>query len=370
MALPASGNQITFNQINVELGNTGTDQISLNDAAVRALFGESSGAISMSDGFGASSFTPWYGTRGIFGGGKTNSNIYYITIASTGNSTSFGTVSSGNSELTGFSNGTRGIFAGGKSGSSFLNIISYITIASTGNSTDFGDLTVGRAELTGSANDIRGIISGGNNSASVYSVNVIDYITIASTGNATDFGNMTQGTVRVASVSNDSRVIIGGGHTTGISAYINSMDYVTIASTGNASDFGDLIRTISGMAGTESSTRGIFFGGKYSSPLPTVQYITTASTGNATDFGDISQASAEDPNWDPEEDAPDERYRPGIDRSAGASNGTRAVFGGGIFGSNITDEQMNYLTIASLGNTADFGDLASKQWHMGAFSGS
>jgi hypothetical protein len=53
MALPASG-AISFNAINVELGLTATAQISLNDSAVRTLFGVSSGAISMSQGYGKS----------------------------------------------------------------------------------------------------------------------------------------------------------------------------------------------------------------------------------------------------------------------------------------------------------------------------
>jgi hypothetical protein len=56
MTLPASG-QITLNQVNVELGNSGTAQIGMNDAAVRALFGIPSGEIEMSDGYGKSSET-------------------------------------------------------------------------------------------------------------------------------------------------------------------------------------------------------------------------------------------------------------------------------------------------------------------------
>ena len=56
MALPSSG-QITLNQVNVELGNSGTAQIGMNDAAVRGLFGIASGEIEMSDGYGKSSET-------------------------------------------------------------------------------------------------------------------------------------------------------------------------------------------------------------------------------------------------------------------------------------------------------------------------
>ena len=53
MPLPSSG-AISFNNINVELGLTATAQISLNDSAVRTLFGVSSGAIAMNVGYGKS----------------------------------------------------------------------------------------------------------------------------------------------------------------------------------------------------------------------------------------------------------------------------------------------------------------------------
>lgn len=55
MALPDAGNSISLQQVNVELGNTGTDGINMGGSAVRGLFGVSSGAIDMSDGYGKSS---------------------------------------------------------------------------------------------------------------------------------------------------------------------------------------------------------------------------------------------------------------------------------------------------------------------------
>ena len=58
MALQGSG-QISLNDVNVELGNSGTSQISLGDADVRDLFGVASGAISLSDGYGATN-NPYY----------------------------------------------------------------------------------------------------------------------------------------------------------------------------------------------------------------------------------------------------------------------------------------------------------------------
>lgn len=53
MALPASG-AISFNNINVELGLSGTASLSLGASNVRTLFGVPSGAIALSQGYGKS----------------------------------------------------------------------------------------------------------------------------------------------------------------------------------------------------------------------------------------------------------------------------------------------------------------------------
>jgi hypothetical protein len=61
MTLPASG-AISFSNINTELGNSATAQISLNDAAVRTMFGIASGAIDMNTGHGKCSCTTPFGS--------------------------------------------------------------------------------------------------------------------------------------------------------------------------------------------------------------------------------------------------------------------------------------------------------------------
>lgn len=86
MALPASGS-ISMNQVNVELGAAGTTQRSLNDTAVRTLFGKASGQISMSDGWGKSNFvTPTtFGTYdATWGGYYTGTQSgYYLFVTTT-----------------------------------------------------------------------------------------------------------------------------------------------------------------------------------------------------------------------------------------------------------------------------------------------
>ena len=98
----------------------------------------------------------------------------------------------------GVSSSTRGIAAGGANSGGYVNIIDYITIASTGDATDFGDLTSARVN-EGNSNSTRGIFMGGSTGSYV---NTIDYVTIASAGDAADFGDLRQTKALAASASN------------------------------------------------------------------------------------------------------------------------------------------------------------------------
>ena len=82
----------------------------------------------------------------------------------------------------------RGIFGGGRLNSDLLNNIDYITISTTGDARDFGDIT-SRGYCFGTSNSTRGIIAGGITPSVV---NTIEYITIATTGNSTDYGDLTE----------------------------------------------------------------------------------------------------------------------------------------------------------------------------------
>jgi len=67
MTLPSSG-AISFSNVDTELGYSSTATVSLNDTAVRLLFGISSGAIDMNTGHGKS-INPTVNYLAVAGGG-------------------------------------------------------------------------------------------------------------------------------------------------------------------------------------------------------------------------------------------------------------------------------------------------------------
>ncbi len=85
--------------------------------------------------------------------------------------------------------------------------------------------------------------------------------------------------------------------------------------------------------------RGIWASGNYHpSGINIIDYVTISTAGNAVDFGDTSD------KW---------KY------NAGCASRTRGISAGGISPSNAPayTNVMEYVTIASTGNAADFGDL-------------
>ena len=252
----------------------------------------------------------------------------------------------------------RALFAGGRTTSFAANkdVIDYVTITTTGNATDFGDLTSLIQELGAFSSSSRAVFFGGQAIASGSGqgtvTNVMAYVTIASAGNATDFGDLTAANAQSpAGVSSSTRGVRGGGRDPNIGP-VNTMDYVTIASAGNATDFGDLLSDTYLMSSCNSSTRGIFSGGAGGvGATNAIQYITIASVGNATDFGDLSEAITQ--------------LASGI-----VSSSTRGIVSMGGRNSGGTPVNIiNYVTIASTGNSADFGDLTTTVYdHAGASS--
>jgi len=289
--------------------------------------------------------------RGLFAGGFNTSTqptnvIDYISIATAGNAIDFGDLPSvTNSSVAGsVSSTTRGIFPYGQG----QNSICYIEISTTSNATDFGDLTrnLDQTSIAGASSSTRGLFAGGI----VLSArsNIIDYITIASIGNAIDFGDLTTAMFGNAGVSSSTRAVFGGGD--GPTAASNVMSYVTISTLGNAIYFGDLYQSCGSLSAASSSTRGLFFGGKdYIPYINVIQYITISSTGNSIDFGDLSNTFA---------------------HTGAASSETRATIAGGRPSSAISGgvSSIIFVTISTLGNTTNFGNLTVARSNLSACS--
>ena len=194
----------------------------------------------------------------------------------------------------------------------------------------------------GNALPVEGIFAGG-----IYpGINTMQSINFSTLGDAKDFGNLSATAYGGAGFSSSTRAVMGLGFS---GSDTNTLEYVTFSTLGNSQDFGDLTVARNSGASMSSSTRGVFAGGKENNT--TIDYVTIASTGNATDFGDC--------------------FNINIVRqfNMGCSNGTRGVFAGGIDNSNFTRSNvMQYITIASTGNSADFGDLTSGRFCCTGFS--
>jgi len=282
---------------------------------------------------------------GEYSGGIRVDTVDSIDITTLGNATDFGDLLSiGSFAACNIASSTRGInYGGGQNGT---NVIQYFTIATAGNATDFGDATQNINENAGISNETRGI------SACEGTSNRIEYITIASTGNATTFGNdLTLYRVRLAGASSSTRGLIAGGF--GQSQYRNQIAYITIATTGNATDFGDLAYARSDLNGMSTDTRAVFSGGYNGSYQSYMDYVTIASTGNATGFGNLSDYYS---SW------------------GCTSGGTRGVAAGPSKAptgeSPLNTTIIDYITIPTAGNAADFGDLTVSRTRVAACSNS
>ena len=299
-------------------------------------------------------------TRGLASGGYTpaalSNVIQYVTIASAGNSTDFGDMSSSTDELAHMSSNTRAVIAGGSGGgSTIINTIEYVTIASTGNVTDFGDMTVAKAYLMGASSSTKGFILGGYTGSAA--VNTIETITFSTTGDGTDFGDLSavsrSGSANAsshASVQNETDFAPAAiGLFAGSAGRATVIQYINIASTGDAIMFGDLsVGRANVHGGIGSSTRAVFAGGNDStSYADVIDFVAFSTKGKATDFGDLIIR----------------RQSP-----ASTSSSTRGLTGGGQDYNGTNSNVIDYVTIASAGNATDFGDLTSGRFHTGALS--
>tara|TARA_B100000287_G_scaffold234085_1_gene220444 strand:+ start:79 stop:1110 length:1032 start_codon:yes stop_codon:yes gene_type:complete len=297
------------------------------------------------DAFPAFKGVPAASARGIFGGSRDSpaiakNNIDYITIATTGNASDFGDLTTALREFSACASPTRGVTGGGfVTPGVVTNVMQYVTIQTTGNSQDFGDLITAKRGTGSASSSTRGLFAGGYAPSNV---DTIEFISIQSMGTINDFGNLTDTFRYHDGMNSTTRAIFAGGGAPANSG-TNKIDYVTIATTSNATDFGDLLTAgIYATANFSNSTRGII--GSIGA-TNTIEFITMATTGNAQNFGDTLAAG---------------------DLKQGTCSSTRGIIAGGRYPSQ--SNVIQYITIATTGNATDFGDLTFTQDSGVAFS--
>ena len=333
-------------------GEATIDFITITSAGNAQDFGDLAGPIERGGGYSSS-------TRAVYVGGypsnsgasNPHNTMSYVTMRSTGNATDFGDLTYSPREPGTASDDVRGItYSGWINGNTNTNIIDYTTIPTTGNATDFGDSATPRSGITNNINSpTRGVFAGGY-SESGGNRNTIDYVTIPSAGNSSDFGDLTGAAYTLAGLSSNTRGVMAGP-TSGESAS-NTIQYITIASTGNASDFGDLATTLSYGSGVSDSTTGVFHCPQGNNQN-VLEKITIATTGNASDFGDLTIARYSTQTGS--------TAHGGIDATALQAFAPAAIglFAGGLGdGSPRYNTVIQYINIASTGNTVIFGDLS------------
>ena len=292
---------------------------------------------------------------GVDSGGSRFATINKITITSTGNATDYGDITHDISDLTSAASTTRGLAAGGTGiGFTYANFIDYGTIATSGNWADFGDLTQGRYQLGGGNNSTRACFLGG---VDYYSTSRIDYVTIATTGNASTFGNLVdhgygQGRRYGECIASPTHILYMGGQSGYDGQGFQDFQRITTATTGNSSNYGNCSTSFAGYnCGGSSSTRGVYQPGSTNALNFTnaIYYNTFSTSGYTGDFGDLLTNTS---------------------GMAACSSPIRAVFAGGRIysGSYIDQNVIQYVTIATTGNSSDFGDLVGDRYYLGGCS--
>ena len=289
------------------------------------------------------------GNRMIFMGGTDGSGvvdvIQFVTISTTENATDFCDLLAGEQEGASCSSHLRGFYFGGDPSD---NDIEFVTFASTGNATDFGNLNSNSKSGAGCSDRTRGLLQLGYSSPSYQ--NNISYITMATTGDALDFGDFTGVSGLGAACDSSTRGVFARGFDSNY--YLNTLEYVTISTLGDATDFGDLTRSGVHSIMYSNATRGVCHCGYQYPASPNfmniIDFITIASTGNAQDFGDS--------------------FLGGF--GCGGASPTRGVAGGGYFANAPTGETggftniIDFIEIATTGNSKDFGDLTNTVRHI------
>ena len=278
------------------------------------------------------------GNRGrvIFMGGSLDypnsaetDNIDFITLSTLGNSVNFGVLTSANDQTACCGSAIRGFRFGGNR--PMTDRIDFVTFASEGNAIDFGNQVASRYGCGSCSSSTRGFYIGGYDSSNAKEIDAIEMMT---SGNAVNFGELTRARRYGSSFSSPTRGFFTGGSP---SSDTRGIDVFTMASKGNGVNFGNATEATSQLGGFANITRAIYANNQ--SEQVGLEYITMASEGNAIDFGDLGRETAAE--------------------LGNGCNHVRGVLAGGFnTPGSASVNNIDLITIATLGDAQDFGDLS------------
>ena len=209
-------------------------------------------------------------------------------------------------------------------------------------------VVVSTPDLGNSNAGARGLIMGGNSPGAPNDgrLNNIEFVTITSGGNSQDFGDLTgNGRSSTGSCASRVRGLCMGGFDENTPNYNNEIDFVTISSTGNATDFGDLIVKRQPPCSFSNATRGCCAGG-YIIGAATPLYPSNQGV-NIIDFITLSTLG----NTVEYGDLTTSRAI-----ACSFSNPTRGIL---VAGASPDSDDIDYNNIATGGTSVDFGEYSA-----------
>ena len=202
----------------------------------------------------------------------------------------------------------------------------------------------------------RAVTAGGQSTTYTTAIQIFN---IQSQGNTTEVAQLSQSNWGLGACGSATRGLFGGGRTApgGSGNYLNTIEYVTIANVGNSIDFGDLTRKASYINSLGNQTRGIWAGGYDVDTKP-----ATNIGQNTMDYVTVASTgnAADFGDMVRQDGSSDTAFS-----KFSTANSTRGLIAGG-YNSGGEHDEITYITIASTGNSTYFGDLTA----VSAFGGS
>ena len=224
---------------------------------------------------------------------------------------------------------------------SATTLIDAFNTATSGNAFDFGDASAARYNNGhgGCASATRGVIADGT---------MMEYVVFSSGGGSNDFGDHRLGSSISAGMghaANGVRGLLAGGYVAPVN--LGTIDFINIATTGSSSLFGEFDDgSTGGYFPMASPTRAVFGRARQG-----INYINFTTGGKTISFGSMTGDS-----------------RTG--HIASCSNSTRGIMAGGESPSPSKVNTITYITLATLGDGVDFGDLTGAKNDHDAVSSS